>query len=319
MKKFVFITLLAILSVFSFAQKGSVECIAPAGPGGGWDFTCRIPAAKVMTDLGIVKNMKVTNMSGGGGAVAYTHVVSEQKGNEDLIVAASAATATRLAQNVYSGLSEKDVRWLGAVGSDFGVIAVGKNSQFNSLEELLDVLRSGKKLTFSGGGSVGGWDHLKAVMLAKAAGVKDLNTVQYIDFDGGGAAMIEILAGRADVFTGDTSEVLSQYDAGEVKILAILSPVRIERLPDTPTATELGYDVIGGNWRAFYAPAGISDEAYDFWVSAIDKVAHSDEWETLRDDNGLARFEKFGADFEQFVIDQIAEIRSISQELGFMQ
>ena len=319
MKKLFVVLLLAIISGFGFAQMGSTECIAPAGPGGGWDFTCRIPAAKVMTDLGIVSNMKVTNMSGGGGAIAYGHVVSERNTDENLIVAASAATATRLAQNVYAGLSEDDVRWIGAVGADYGVIAVGKNSPYQNLNELLADLTAGKKLSFAGGGSFGGWDHLKALMLAQAAGIEDLKSVHYVDFDGGGAAMIEILAGRADVFTGDTSEVLAQYDAGEVRVLAILAPVRIERLPDVPTATELGYDVIGGNWRAFYAPGGISDAAYDKWVSAVDKVAHSDEWEVLRDDNGLARFEKFGAEFDTFVREQIALIRSISEELGLVQ
>ncbi len=317
MKKFLIIALLAITSTFGLAQ--NTECIAPAGPGGGWDFTCRIPAANLMVELGIVDNMKVTNMSGGGGAVAYAHVVSERTDDENVIIAASAATATRLAQNVYPGMSEDDVRWVGAVGSDFGVIAVRQDSPYQTLEQLIDDLRAGEKLSFSGGGSVGGWDHLKALMLAKAAGIENLKSIQYIDFDGGGAAMIEILAGRADVFSGDTSEVLSQYDAGAVRILAILSPVRIERLADIPTAKELGYDVVGGNWRAFYAPAGISDARYDFWVNAVDTVAHSDAWETLRDDNGLARFEKFGPDFDAFVREQIAIIRSISEELGLIQ
>lgn len=43
------------------------ECIAPAGAGGGWDFTCR-SVAQVMQDLKIVNQpIKVTNVTGGGG------------------------------------------------------------------------------------------------------------------------------------------------------------------------------------------------------------------------------------------------------------
>ncbi len=31
----------------------AAECIAPANPGGGWDFTCRA-ISKIMTDIGAV-------------------------------------------------------------------------------------------------------------------------------------------------------------------------------------------------------------------------------------------------------------------------
>ncbi len=48
-------------------QPAGVECVAPANPGGGWDFTCRT-VGKLLYDLGIVpRPVKVTNMPGGGG------------------------------------------------------------------------------------------------------------------------------------------------------------------------------------------------------------------------------------------------------------
>jgi hypothetical protein len=47
----------------------AAECIAPANPGGGWDFTCRT-IGKIMYDIGVVsKPVQVTNMSGGGGGL----------------------------------------------------------------------------------------------------------------------------------------------------------------------------------------------------------------------------------------------------------
>jgi len=46
-------------------EPGNVECIAPANPGGGWDFTCR-QVGKALRDLGIVANpVQVANMTGG--------------------------------------------------------------------------------------------------------------------------------------------------------------------------------------------------------------------------------------------------------------
>ncbi len=302
-------------------QPSSVECIAPANPGGGWDFTCRVPARQVMEALDLVPgSMQVTNLSGGGGGVAYANVVTQRNDDENLIVAASTATATRLAQDQYAGFTADQVRWLGAVGADFGAIAVAADSPFASLGELVDAMVADpSSLNFVGGSAPGGWDHLKVLLLAEAAGISELRSVPYIAFDNGGAAMIEVIGGRADAFTGDVSEVLGQVEAGELRVLGILAPERISVLPDTPTAREAGYDVVGANWRAFYAPGGISDAAYEYWVDAVRQVADSEEWATLRDQNGLAPFALFGAEFESFVNDQVAAIRTISQDLGLIQ
>ncbi len=80
----------AVISTTSFAT----ECIAPANPGGGWDFTCR-QIGKILFEIGQVPNpVQVTNMAGGGGGLAFNHVVSERGTDNDLIVAASQATAT---------------------------------------------------------------------------------------------------------------------------------------------------------------------------------------------------------------------------------
>ena len=303
------------------AKPKSVECIAPAGAGGGWDFTCRIPAAQVMGDLDLVDgSIEVINMSGAGGGKAFAHVVTKREGDENLIVAASMATAARLGQNVYAGFTADNVRWLGALGSDYGVIAVHKNSPYKNLEQLLAAIETDAgKVTIVGGSSAGGWDHLKVLILADKSGMKDLKKINYIAFDNGGKAMLEVIGNRAAAFTGDTSEVLSYLDAGQIRVLAVLSPERVERLGDAQTAREQGYDVIGANWRGFYAPQGISNKAYEEWVTIIRKVAKSNEWQGLREKNGLAPFESFGSDFESFVKSQTELVNKISKQLGFLK
>ena len=98
---------LVLSSVLVVASAGLVfayECIAPANPGGGWDFTCR-QVSKVMYDIGAIdKPIQVTNMAGAGGGIAFNYVVAERNDDQDLIVAASMATTTRLAQNAYAGM-----------------------------------------------------------------------------------------------------------------------------------------------------------------------------------------------------------------------
>ena len=297
------------------------ECLAPAGAGGGWDFTCRVPAAQMMQKLNLIDGgMKVVNMSGSGGGKAFSHVVTTRNTDEKLIVAASAATATRLAQKVYGDFKADDVRWVGALGMDYGVIVVGKDSPYKTLDDLMEQLKTDpKKAPVVGASSRGGWDHLKALLVAKEAGIKNLRSIYYIPFDNGGKALLEVVAGRAAAFTGDSSEIIGQLQAGELRVLAVLSNDRVPALGDAKTAKEQGYDVVGGNWRAFYAPAGISDEAYNYWVSTVKAVAMSPEWTELRVKNGLAEFTSFGKDFDIFVRKQIENVAELSKELGIIK
>lgn len=322
MKRFM-ISVVAVFAAVAMAQftPGNVECIAPASPGGGWDFTCRVPAAQVMPQLDLVPgSIQVTNLSGGGGGIAYANVVTQREGDEDLIVAASVATATRLAQDVFAGFTADDVRWFGALGADYGTLAVDVNSDIETLDDLIAAMQEDPEaLTFVGGSAVGGFDHIKVLQLARAGGIQDILPFRYISFDGGATAIIEVKGGRADVFTGDISELIGELDAGTMRALAVFAPERIDRVADVPTATELGYELIAPNWRGFYGAPGISDEAYDYWVNAVETVANSEQWATLREENGLAPFESFGANFEDFVREQIAIMREISQELGVIE
>ncbi len=93
------------------------ECIAPANPGGGWDLTCR-SMARVLSTLDLAPSpMRVSNMPGAGGGVAYAHTVTQRGSDDGVLVAASPATTLRLAQRQYGDLDDGDVRWVAAVGA----------------------------------------------------------------------------------------------------------------------------------------------------------------------------------------------------------
>ena len=131
-----------VLGLGATGAATAAECIAPANPGGGWDFTCR-QIGKVMYDIGAIdKPIQVTNMAGAGGGLAFNHVVAERNDDAELIVAASSATSTRLAQNAYAGMKADQVRFVGAIGADPGVIVVGAKSPFKSLNEKSRIIQS---------------------------------------------------------------------------------------------------------------------------------------------------------------------------------
>ena len=77
------------------------------------------------------------------GGLAFSHVVNERGDDADLIVAASSATTTRLAQNAFAGMTADQVRFVGAIGADPGVIVVAADSPYNSLTDLTDAVKAG--------------------------------------------------------------------------------------------------------------------------------------------------------------------------------
>ncbi|WP_304619170.1 Bug family tripartite tricarboxylate transporter substrate binding protein [Paracoccus sediminilitoris] len=296
------------------------ECIAPANPGGGWDFTCR-QIGRIMTELGLVPNMvQVTNLAGAGGGVAFTQVVSKRSDDPAVFVAASSATTTRLAQNAFAGATADQVRWVGSIGGDPGVIVVAKDSPYQNLTDLIDAVKEDpSQVAFAGGSAVGGFDHLKVLMTLDKAGFDDAKAIKYIGLDGGADAITQTVGGFAQAMTGDMSEITGFIKSGDVRPVAVLSEERVEGFEDVPTAKEQGVDIVAMNWRGIYVPKDISDEDYQKWVDMLGKVAESEQWQTVMTENGLAPYTILGADFETFIDENIAEIQDVSKEIGILQ
>jgi putative tricarboxylic transport membrane protein len=313
------VTLLAAVGLAQFTPRNP-ECIAPAGAGGGWDFTCR-SVAQVMQDLRIVTQpIRVTNMTGGGGGVAYANVVTQRSDDPNLIVAASPSTTLRLAQGQYSRFTERDVRWLGAVAADFGLVAVKADAPWKTMQELVAAWKADPaKITVGGGSAVGGQDHMKVMLLARAAGI-DPRSIKYVPFDGGGQALTSLLGGFIQVFPGDASELRAQLEAGTVRVLAVMSPRRLSgAFANVPTLRELGFNVDWVVWRGFYVPKNMPIEAYEFWVRALRQVERSPEWARVREQNSLGQFFMAGAEFQVFIDRQVNQFRNLSRELGLIR
>jgi putative tricarboxylic transport membrane protein len=309
------------LSLSAFTPS-KVECIAPAAPGGGWDFTCR-SIGKLLFDLKLVPQpVQVTNMPGAVGAVAFSNVVGNRNKEEGLLVATSTVGVTQIAQNRYPGDADK-VRWLAMLGTDVGAVLVKKDSKYQKLGDLLaDLKAKPGSVTTGGSSSIGGWDHLRLLLLAKKAGMEsgDLRKVRWVQFDGGGPAVTQMLGGHIDIVVTDLGEIAGFVESGDVRVLGLMSEKRLDAPFDKlPTAKEQGFDVVGYNWRGFYVGGGVSDAAYDGWVEIMKKLYDSDEWKKTAKAHGLNLVWRGGKEFEGFVRQSVAETREVSREIGVIK
>ncbi|MFC3285942.1 Bug family tripartite tricarboxylate transporter substrate binding protein [Litchfieldella rifensis] len=306
-------------AAWSFEPSGKVDCIAPSDPGGGWDFTCR-SVGRVLQNLDLVPaSVQTINMAGATGGVAFSHVVSKRSNDPKLLIAASTTTAAGLAQGLFPGMTADMVDWVGALGADYGIIAVADDSPYQNLNDLMSALQEDPtSVTFSGGDSKGSWDHLKLLMAAQKAGVSDLRDIKYLPYDGGGEALTQVVGHHVDAFTGDISEARGFIKSGDLRVLAVLSDERLplEEYADIPTAKEQGIDLVGANWRGFYIPSDIPDDAKQYWIDSMNTLYESDEWKQVMMDNGLMPFHLSGEEFTNFVTEQIASIEQISSDLG---
>lgn len=300
------------------APQGKTECIAPAKPGGGWDFTCR-SVARALQELELIPaGMQTINIPGASGGVAFSHVRAKRQGDEDTIIAASTATTTRLAQRRYAQGKVDQVRWAAALGADYGIIAVPSDSPYTTLDDLLTELKNDpKSVSFSGGDVAGGFDHLKVLMAARKVGIDALRDIKYLAYDSGSVAITQLLGGHIDAFTGDLSEALGFVESGDLRLLAVFSEERLPGdLANVPTAREQGIDVVAPNWRGFYLPGGVSEDSYQWWVATLDELYASEAWKEIMHKNGLLPFHKSGEEMTRFVNQQVQEIRDMSDTLG---
>ena len=150
---------LTVSSTVSAAEPRRPECVAPAKPGGGFDLTCRLTQTSLKEGGVLKRPMRIVYMPGGVGAVAYNNIVAQRPDEGGAIVAFSGGSLLNLAQGKFGRYSVDDVRWLAAIGADYGVVVVRDDSTYKTLGALMDALKKDPAaVVFGTGGSVGSQD-----------------------------------------------------------------------------------------------------------------------------------------------------------------
>ena len=296
------------------------ECIVPAKPCGGMDLTCKLarkglePVAK---QAQVNPALRISYLPGGIGAVAWSSVLSQRRAEPDTLVAFSGGSLLNLAQGKYGKVSAADVRWVAAVGTDYGMVAVREDSPYKNLRDLLDAIkRNPAGVTIGAGGTVGSQDWLKVSILAKQAGGEP-KSLRFVAFEGGGESFTALLAGYVQAVSGDASEAALHAASGKIRVLAVMADKRLPGpLSHVPTAREQGFDLTWPIIRGVYMGPNVPDKDYRKWVAAFEKMMAQPSFEQLRAAHGLYPFSLTGDALTGYVKDTVNEYGRQAQELG---
>jgi putative tricarboxylic transport membrane protein len=294
------------------------ECIAPAKPGGGFDLTCKLVQSALQDGKFITDPMRVTYMPGGIGAVAYNTVIAQKPDAANAIVAFSGGSLLNLAQGKFGRYTVNDVRWVAAIGTDYGAVVVAENSPFKNLKDVMAAMKADpSKVVLGAGGTVGSQDWMKAALTARAGGVNP-KTMRYVAFEGGGEALTALQGGHIHVFTGDAAEAGQQIKAGaKVRILAVMNDKRLTGdMANIPTAAEQGFDVDWPIVRGFYVGPKVSDADYKVWTDTFAKLMATPAYDKLRSERGLFPMALTGAPLDAYVKKQVDSYRKMAEDFG---
>ncbi len=298
-----------------------VDCIVPSKPGGAMDLTCKL-VQQGMRQLpdGAVRPLRISYVPGGIGAVAWHSQVARRRVEGDTLVAFSGGSLLNLAQGKFGKARAGDVRWVAALGTDYGMIAVRSDSPYKSLSDLIAALqRDPAKVLVGVSGTIGSQDWLKVALLVKLAGI-DPKAVRFVALEGGGEAFTAMGANFVQVVSGDASEATLMSAGGSIRVLAVMSEQRLPGvLAKVPTAREQGYDVVWPTIRGVWMGPQVSDQAYREWVTTFDRMMATPAFARLRADAGLYPLSLTGRPLTEHVQKAVDDYGRRASQLGLMR
>ncbi len=293
--------------------EGDVEIMAPADPGGGWDQTARAMQS-ALTEGGIVEeNVEVYNVGGAGGTIGLAQFVSDEAGDPHQLMVMGLVMLGAIHTND-SPVDLSQTTPIASLTTEWEAIVVPAESEYQTLEQLVEAFRADPGSISWAGGSAGSTDQVLIGLLAQEVGV-DPAEVNYIAHSGGGEANAAILSGSVTAGVSGLGEVIDQVEAGQMRLLAVSSDEPIEGV-DAPTIVESGYDITVPNWRGVVAPPDISDEDREGIIGMIERMHGTTEWQETLEANDWTDFLQTGDEYAAFLEEENQRVEGVLREMG---
>lgn len=287
----------------AFTPAENVRMIVPFSAGGGSDLAGRAIASGLEEVTG--STVTVENLVGGSGAVGYADLLGAEGDPNVLLASETALNTLPVVQDV--PFDYESFTPIMKLGNDYTVVIVNPESPYESCTDVIEAAQE-ETLTAAVSGATGP-DNIAWSLVEEEYGFE----FQRVTFESSAEVITALLGNNVQVAAANPGEVAGQLESGDIKPLCALAPERYEYefLADVPTGVEEGIDVDFAQWRGFIAPAGISEEARQFWIDAAREYAETDAYTEYIESNLLQPQVEYGDDFVAYLEEYTADVEAV--------
>ena len=306
--------LLITLVLPAVAQPSSkpITIVVPFPPGPALDLVARLVGAKLADALG--QPVVVENRTGANGTLGANAVARAVPDGHTLLftTASTHVTAAHLMKSLpYDPL--KDFTPIAAAVEPVTCLVVNGALPVNSVSELVAYAKARPSMLSYGSSGVGSVFHLMGELFNQTAGVQ----INHVPYRGVAPAVQDVIAGHIPMAFLSISNVLALGDAGSVKILAVLEPMRFARRADIPSMSEaIPAFRKPSSWFGVLGPAGLPAPTVAKLNGEIVKALRAADVQGKLDENGMAVIGGTPEDFRALIVDGIARYGAIIRAAG---
>jgi tripartite-type tricarboxylate transporter receptor subunit TctC len=230
-----------------------VRIVVPFPPTGVADLAARLIGARLTTDWG--QQVVVDNRPGATGVIAAEYVAKSAPDGHTLLMGTVSTHAINPVLVKVPFDPVRDFSPISQVAVAPLALAIHPSVPAKSVKDLIALARARPgelNMASFGTGSIG---HV-AGELFKVLTRTDMLHVPYK-----GSPVVALVAGEASLCFDALSNVITQANAGKLRILAISSAQRSASIPQIPTVAEAGvpgYEAV--TWFGLFGPAGLPDD-----------------------------------------------------------
>lgn len=285
--------------------ESAVDVTIPFDPGGGSDVMARMVEQYWEDEFGVGMNFEYR--SGAGGTVGMMEFAST--GSDDGYDLAT-FNFPHISVHPAGGLADytaDDFEFIGQIASDYNVAVVRDDSEYESMEDFVDAAEGAPGSLSVSIPQAMDTGHIAYAQLLEDTGID----APLVSYQSGSEQLDGILSGDTDLAMGTMGTMGSAIDSGDLRVLGVTSPDRLEYEPDWPTFLEQGYEVETYLGRLWMVPAGTDEALVQRYQEGFQAIADDPDFQQSMEDLGYeVEFHDGG-----WVDEQIAQFEEDVDEL----
>lgn len=288
--------------------KQGITAICPWSAGGGTDAVLRGLSAEAEKLLG--QTVTVVNQTGGGGAIGHGAIMKAKP--DGYSVGMITFELNSLPPQGLVPFTHKDFDPLMRINMDAAALTVRKDAPYNTIEEFVEYAKQHPGEINIGNSAPGSVWHIAAGLMAEKTGIQ----VEHVPFEGAGPAVTALVGAHIQAVSVSVPEVIGQVEAGDLKILGVMSAERLPSVPEVPTFKESGIDVVFGTWRGLALPMGTPDEVKQILADKFKEAYDSQGFQDFAKNAGLGLAYQDANEFAKFLESNANDVAEVMKKLG---